>query len=148
MQVLATILVASGSLVGQVNDCYRIMSASLPWAEASRSVLSFGLRTIMVAATIGLSAVGRVDEAGQIAQELYDRALAEDDEWLRPRGASALGVVALMRGALDLLESLLIGLRSVHGRVTEEAGNFLSKFSRVSALSRGSNWPLCRRSPG
>jgi len=105
VQVLATILVASGSLVGQVNDCYRIMSASLPWAEASRSVLSFGLRTIMVAATIGLSAVGRVDEAGQIAQELYDRALAEDDEWLRPRGASALGVVPLISSSLSSLGS-------------------------------------------
>ena len=39
-----------------------------------------------------------MDEAEQIARELYDRALAEDDEWLRPRGASAMGVVALMRG--------------------------------------------------
>ena len=94
----AMVIVASGGLVGQVNDCYRIMSASLPSAEAARSVLPFGLGTIMVAATIGVSAVGRVDEAEQIAQELYDRALAEDDEWLRPRGASALGVVALMRG--------------------------------------------------
>ncbi len=94
----AMVLVATGSLVGQVNDCYRIMSASLPSAEAARSVLPFGLGTIMVAATIGLSAVGRVDEAEQIAQEIYDRALAEDDEWLRPRGASALGVVALVRG--------------------------------------------------
>ena len=78
-----------------IRPCDQIFFCS---AEAARSVLPFGLGTIMVAATIGVSAVGRVDEAEQIAQELYDRALAEDDEWLRPRGASALGVVALMRG--------------------------------------------------
>jgi DNA-binding CsgD family transcriptional regulator len=94
----ANVLIASGSLVGLANDCYRTMSAALPLAEAARSVLPFGLGNLMVAATITLSEVGRVDEADHIAQELYDRALAEDDEWLRPRGASGLGIAALMRG--------------------------------------------------
>jgi DNA-binding CsgD family transcriptional regulator len=94
----ANCLVAIGNMVGQADDCYRIMNASLPVAEAARSVLPFGLGNIMVTATLGLSHVGRLDEADHIAQQLYDRALAEDDEWLRPRGASGMGVVALMRG--------------------------------------------------
>jgi DNA-binding CsgD family transcriptional regulator len=96
--IAACSLVAGGSLVGRADDSYRVMRAALPLAETARSALPFGLGTLMVAACIGLAETGRTDEADQIAQQIYDRALAEDDEWLRPRGSSGLGVVALLRG--------------------------------------------------
>ena len=51
-----------------------------------------------VAHAISLGYAGHLAEADQIAGPLYDRGLAEDDPWLRPRGASGLGIVALHRG--------------------------------------------------
>jgi DNA-binding CsgD family transcriptional regulator len=96
--IAACSLIVGESVVGRASDSHRVMRESLSLAEAARAVLPFGLGTVMVAATIGLSHAGRVDEADQIGHQMYDRALAEDDEWLRPRGASGLGVTALMRG--------------------------------------------------
>jgi len=96
--IAACTLIVGEGIVGRAGESHRIMLESLPSVEAARAVLPFGLGTVMVATTIRLSESGRVDEADHIAHQMYDRALAEDDEWLRPRGASGLGVTALMRG--------------------------------------------------
>jgi DNA-binding CsgD family transcriptional regulator len=96
--IAACTLIVGEGVVGRAGEGHRIMLESLPSVEAARAALPFGLGTVMVAATIRLSEVGQVDEAEHIAHQMYDRALAEDDEWLRPRGASGLGVTALMRG--------------------------------------------------
>ena len=66
--------------------------------EVTRDRVPYGLGTVSVAHAISLGYDGHLAEADQIASGLYDRGLAEDDPWLRPRGASGLGVVALHRG--------------------------------------------------
>jgi DNA-binding CsgD family transcriptional regulator len=149
----ANSLCAMGSMVGQANDCYRTMTAALPLAEAARSVLPFGLGTNMVAASFALSEVGRVDEADRIAQELYDRALAEDDEWLRPRGASALGVGALMRGlprtATRFFRIAVASLNELDGQYLCYNTSFLARGAALAgyidearqALLAGANTP-------
>jgi DNA-binding CsgD family transcriptional regulator len=98
-QILAAcILSVRGVFVGRASESVRIMREALPAAEAARTAAPFGYGNLTVAASIALAGAGRLDEAEDIAQGMYDRALAEDDQWLRPRGASALGVTALMRG--------------------------------------------------
>jgi hypothetical protein len=94
----ACTIVAGDSFVGRATEGVAVMRAALPAAEEVRDVLPFGLGTVIVAAAIALAEVGRLDEADEVAGPLYDRALAADDEWLRPRGASGLGVTALFRG--------------------------------------------------
>ncbi len=94
----ACTLVAGGALAGRAGECSRIMRDALPAAEAARTEVPFGLGTLLVAGSIAIAGAGRLDEAEAIGRKLYDRALIEDDEWSRPRGASALGVTALMRG--------------------------------------------------
>ncbi|HEX4393962.1 MAG TPA: helix-turn-helix transcriptional regulator, partial [Mycobacterium sp.] len=98
-QTLAACTVAAGgAFCGRAGEAERVMRESLPAAESAVVTVPFGLGTLMVATAIGLAEVGRLAEAEAIGRQMYDRALAEDDEWLRPRGASALGVVALRRG--------------------------------------------------
>jgi DNA-binding CsgD family transcriptional regulator len=94
----ATTVAATGCMVGRVDDCDTILATALPLAEAALTALPFGWPTVMVAGAFNLAQAGRTDEGEYVAQRMYDRGLAEDDEWMRPRGASGLGVVALMRG--------------------------------------------------
>jgi DNA-binding CsgD family transcriptional regulator len=89
---------ATGAMVGRSDECDRLVRMALPLAEEALSEVPFGWPTVLVASSIGLAGAGRLDEADHLAQQMYDRALAEDNEWMRPRGASGLGVVALMRG--------------------------------------------------
>jgi DNA-binding CsgD family transcriptional regulator len=89
---------ATSAMVGRTDDCERFVAAALPLAEAALSAVPFGWPTVLVASSIGLTGAGRLDEADHLSQQNYDRALAEDNEWMRPRGASGLGIVALMRG--------------------------------------------------
>jgi len=96
--IAACALVVGRAFTGRTSESYRIMREALPAAGAARAAVPFGLGTITVAAVIGLAGAGRLDEAEAVAQQAYDRGLAEDDEWLRPRGASALGITALVRG--------------------------------------------------
>jgi DNA-binding CsgD family transcriptional regulator len=96
--VAACTLAASGRMVGRADDCEIIMRSALPLAEVALSALPFGWPTVLLASAITLAEAGRPDEGQDLAQQIYDRALTEDDEWMRPRGASSLGVVALARG--------------------------------------------------
>jgi hypothetical protein len=82
-------LVAGGSAVGRADDCENVMGQSLQLAESARAAMPWGLGTVMVAAVIALAGAGRLEEAAQISEQIYHRALADDDEWLRPRGACA-----------------------------------------------------------
>lgn len=53
-----------------------------------------------VSGLIAATLAGHLGAAEKGARRLYDTGLDHDDEWLRPRGASALGVVALTRGCV------------------------------------------------
>jgi DNA-binding CsgD family transcriptional regulator len=64
----------------------------------TRAQVPHGIATVMVSSVIALTAAGDLENAKQRAQMMYDEGLGDDDEWMRPRGASGLGVVALMRG--------------------------------------------------
>ena len=98
-RVLAAItLVAGGTYTGEFAETEQVMSTSLPLANASYATLPYGVATARVSAVIARCAVGRLDQAHALAGRIYDEALTDDDEWLRPRGASALGIVALARG--------------------------------------------------
>ena len=94
----AITLVAGGTYTGEFAETERAMNAVLPLADASRGALPFGTATVKVSGVIARCAVGRLDAAEALAHQMYDEALTADDEWLRPRGASALGIAALMRG--------------------------------------------------
>ncbi len=94
----ANTLIAGTVFTGDPGTAARVLQEVKPIAEGARTAIPWGLGNLMVAASIGLAESGRLEAAEAIGQELYDRALAEDDEWLRPRGASGLGVAALIRG--------------------------------------------------
>jgi DNA-binding CsgD family transcriptional regulator len=96
--LVASALVAGGAIAGNIDEAESTMREALPDADKARDVLPFGFGTIRVAASIAVANSGRLDEAEAIGRAIYDEALREDDQWLRPRGASALGVVALGRG--------------------------------------------------
>lgn len=94
----ACALVDGGVFVGRFSESVRVMREALPAAEAARAALPYQYACMLAAATLALGTSGRLDEAEELGRQIYDRALAEDDEWLRPRGPSVLGVAALMRG--------------------------------------------------
>ncbi len=94
----AITLIAGGTYTGEYAETEQVMIASLPLAAATHAALPYGIATAKVSAVIARCAVGRLDDAHALARQMYDEALTEDDEWLRPRGASALGIVALARG--------------------------------------------------
>jgi DNA-binding CsgD family transcriptional regulator len=96
--LVASALVAGGAVAGNIDEAETTMRDVLPDAEKARGVLPYGFGTIRVAAAIAVANSGRLDDAEEIGRALYDEALRDDDQWLRPRGASALGVVALGRG--------------------------------------------------
>lgn len=96
--LVASALVAGGAIAGNIDEAERTMREVLPDAKRARAALPYGFGTIRVAASIAVANSGRLDEAEAIGREIYDDALRDDDQWLRPRGASALGVVALGRG--------------------------------------------------
>jgi DNA-binding CsgD family transcriptional regulator len=94
----ALALVAGGHFAGRSDDVGRILPEARPLAEEARAAVPYAFGSLIVAACISLAGAGRLDEAETIAVGLYEQALAEDDDWLRPRGASGLGVVAFTRG--------------------------------------------------
>ena len=94
----ALTLVAGCAYSGSFDDTDAIVQACLPLAETARAEIPQGLAGVMVTAVINKATEGNLEEAEKAAYEMYDRALGEDDEWMRPRGASGLGVVALLRG--------------------------------------------------
>ena len=96
--IAACCLVLTGVLNGRSSETYRLMQYALPITEAVRAEIPFGPGNLQVAGSICLANAGRLSESEAIARRMYDRALVDDDEWLSPRGASALGVAALLRG--------------------------------------------------
>ena len=96
--VAALAVVAGSHFRGDGATAGRVARQARELLEATRDRVPYGLGTATVAHAISLAYAGHLAEADQIAGPLYDRGLAEDDPWLRPRGASGLGIVALHRG--------------------------------------------------
>lgn len=96
--VAAMAVVAGSHFRGDLAAGDRVARQARELLEAARDRVPYAVGTVSVAHAIGLGYAGHLAEADQIAGPLYDRGLAEDDPWLRPRGASGLGVVALHRG--------------------------------------------------
>jgi DNA-binding CsgD family transcriptional regulator len=94
----AFVLVVGGNFVGSYTENEKIYHAALPLTEVTRAEVPYGIATVMVSSVIALAIAGHLASAERRAQMMYDEGLGEDDEWMRPRGASGLGVVALMRG--------------------------------------------------
>jgi len=91
---------------------------------------------MMVATAIGLAQGGHLDNAEQLAQEIHDRALATDDPWLRPRGVSALGLTALIRGLPQTATRYLrIAVGSLYGFDAMFLRYNLSFLARAAALA-------------
>jgi DNA-binding CsgD family transcriptional regulator len=90
----------------------------------------------MVATAIGLAQGGRLEDAEQLAQQMHDRALATDDPWLGPRGASALGWTAFTRGLPQTATRYLrIAVGSLYGFDTMFLRYNLSFLARAAALA-------------
>ena len=96
--IAAMAVVAGAHFRGDGPLAERVCRQAGPLLEATRGRLPYGLGTVTVARAIGLAYAGDLDHAEATARALYARGLAEDDDWLSPRGASGLGVVALTRG--------------------------------------------------
>ena len=96
--VAAMAVVAGSHFRGDVATAQRVATQAGELLEGTRGRIPYALGTVSVAHTIALGYAGRLAEAERLATALYDRGLAEDDPWLRPRGASGLGIVALHRG--------------------------------------------------
>lgn len=91
-------LAAGATFAGAIADTEPVLRAALPLATATRGAVPYGIATVQVSSVIALAGAGRLDEADTLARRMYDDALRDDDPWLLPRGASGLGVVALLRG--------------------------------------------------
>ena len=134
--LVACTFVVGGALAGKARDALRVMREALPAAEAARIELPFGLGGLVGSCAIALAGAGWVDEADDIGHQLYDRALIEDDEWSRPRGASALGVTALARGrvrtATRYFRIAVASLNSLDGQYLRFN---LSNLARAAALA-------------
>ena len=96
--IAAMSAVAGSHFRGDVTTADRIARQARPVNEGTRDRVPYGLGTVWVAHVIALGYAGELAEADRLAGALYNRGLAEDDAWLRPRGASALGIIALQRG--------------------------------------------------
>jgi DNA-binding CsgD family transcriptional regulator/tetratricopeptide (TPR) repeat protein len=96
--IAAMAVVAGSHFRGDATAARHVSEQVGPVSEAARDRVPYGPGTLSVARVIGLAYAGWLSEADRLARDLYDRGLAEDDGWLRPRGASGLGVVALIRG--------------------------------------------------
>lgn len=98
---LAGLAVVSGAAF---SGCYDEAVATV---EALRQLFAevageapFVPSSMEVSGLIAATLAGHLGAAEKGARRLYDAGLDNDDEWLRPRGASALGVVALTRGCV------------------------------------------------
>lgn len=92
------VLAAGATFAGAIADTEPVLQAALPLVTATRAAVPYGISTVQVSSVIALAGAGRLDDATVLAQQMYDDALRDDDPWLLPRGASGLGVVALLRG--------------------------------------------------
>lgn len=108
-------LAAGATFAGALDDTEPVLRAALPLTAATQAAVPYGIATVQVSTVIALACAGRLDEAEQLAGEMYDHALRDDDEWLAPRGASGLGVVALLRGQ--------VRTATTHFRITVAALN-------------------------
>jgi len=96
--VAAMAVVAGSHFRGDVATAHQVATRAREVSEGTRDRVPYALGTVSVAQVIALAYGGQLAEANRLAGALYDRGLSEDDPWLRPRGASGLGVVALLRG--------------------------------------------------
>jgi DNA-binding CsgD family transcriptional regulator len=96
--VAAMSAVAGSHFRGDVATAHRVATQAREVTEGTRGRVPYALGTVAVAHVITHAYAGQLAEADQLASAIYDRGLTEDDPWLRPRGASGLGVVALHRG--------------------------------------------------
>lgn len=96
--VAANCLLAGEYFAGRVENVRHRLEQWRPIADAARRDVPFSHGNVVVSAAISLAYAGRLDEAERLARRTYEDALRDDDPWLRPRGASGLGIVALLRG--------------------------------------------------
>jgi DNA-binding CsgD family transcriptional regulator len=93
----ASVAVAGG-WIGRPADSERALAIVSTHALEAATRVPYAPASAMMGTVVALLAAGRLDQAEQLSDEMYRRALADDDQWLTPRGASGLAMVALMRG--------------------------------------------------
>ena len=91
-------LAAGGAFEGRNDEASGAAATLRVLCDEVHQELPFASGSMRVAGLTAATLAGHLDVASQQAQELYESALEGDDEWLRPRGASALGIVAFARG--------------------------------------------------
>lgn len=96
--VAAMSAVAGSHFRGDAATADRVARQARAVTEDNRDRVPYARGTVSVAQAIALAYAGELNEAGRLASAMYDLGLVEDDPWLRPRGASGLGIVALLRG--------------------------------------------------
>lgn len=94
-------LVSGGIFDGQYDEAVATAGQLRPLCDELHQELPFASGTLQVAGLIAATAAGYLDVASHDAAQIYESALRRDDEWLRPRGACALGVVALAQGNVN-----------------------------------------------
>lgn len=93
-------LAAGGAFEGHYDEAARAAASLRRLCDAVHQELPFASGSMRVAGLTAATLAGSLDAASREAHEMYESALGDDDEWLLPRGASALGIVAFARGSV------------------------------------------------
>jgi len=77
------------------------MRDALPILSAARDQVPYGIAIAQVSTAIAQTFAGHFTAAARLGRHMHETAQQTQDEWLRPRSATVLGLLALYRGQAD-----------------------------------------------
>ena len=98
---------AAHSFAGRIDATEDALRQAAPILAATRDHLPYGTALAEVSTAIGQIVAGRFAAAARLGQRMYDTAQHADDPWLRPRGATVLGLLGLYRGQAETAATYL-----------------------------------------
>ncbi len=94
----ACCITADGAMAGHFDEAERVFVESQRAVARAHPTLPYAPSVVRIATTISRALAGRLDAAEELAGTMYEQALRDDDDWAVTRGASGLGITALVRG--------------------------------------------------
>ena len=94
-------VVAAQSFTGRTEDTEQAMRDALPILSAARDQVPYGIAIAQVSTAIAQTFAGHFTAAARLGRYMHETAQHTHDEWLRPRSATVLGLLALYRGQAD-----------------------------------------------
>ena len=134
--IAAYTAVAAYSFLGQDGPADQALIAALPVLSATVNQLPYGSALAQVSAATSRVLAGRLIDAERLGHEMYEAAQHNEDQWLRPRSATVLGLAALLRGrvqtAVDQLRIAIAALNELDAMFLPYNVSF---FARAAALT-------------